>query len=80
MAGVGKDDHKTTTEVKVKHNGPRADALGNVIVKGSKVHRITFRDERGDKPIFDVKVVESYKEYNKFDYYSNPNSKCCTIF
>mmetsp|Transcript_92921 Transcript_92921/g.184457 ORF Transcript_92921/g.184457 Transcript_92921/m.184457 type:complete len:83 (-) Transcript_92921:276-524(-) len=49
----------------------RADARGNTIMKGSKGHKVTFKDEiQPDAPVADVQEVTSFK---------NSPQGCCTI-
>ena len=52
----------------------RADAYGNQIKKGSKKHKISFREN-----ITDVKEVENWKEYNVDDGKTG-GQRCCSIF
>lgn len=53
----------------------RVDAKGNVIVKGGKKHRISFKPD-----IAQVIHVESYKEYN-MESYNPSNTGCsCNLF
>ena len=45
---------------------PRFDTKGNQIFKGKKKHQIVFADKlEKSKPLLDVQLIESYKEYNK---------------
>ena len=48
----------------------RFDRFGNLILNGSKDHRIWFRDEIGEGTVEIVKEVESYKAYYKKNYYN----------
>lgn len=49
----------------IKDNKIRRDAKGNVIVKGRKKHRISFKDILNKNAnLVDVVDIESYKEYN----------------
>ena len=49
-----------------KQADSRFDQKGNIIAKKAKNHHISFLDEisKQEKPIADVIIVESYKEYN----------------
>jgi len=51
----------------------RVDGHGIPIVRGSKKHKIGFRDK-----IHEVKLVENWKEYNMENY--NQNTCYCFIF
>jgi hypothetical protein len=56
----------------------RKDALGNVISKKKKTHRVCFSDEvENGRDLVDLKYVESYKIYNQT---SNASEWSCIIF
>ena len=43
----------------------RVDQFGNAIIRGSKVHRVTFRDEaEKGTHVADFIIVQSFKKYN----------------
>jgi hypothetical protein len=61
-AGTMKVFHKKLDDTQ---NDGRCDRFGNLIISGSKEHRIWFRDEVGEGHVEIVKEVESYKVYYK---------------
>ena len=60
---------------------PRRDKFGTNIEKGSKRHRVSFRDNAEGGRIDDIYVVESYKKYWAHSYGHSPKTTCkCVIF
>ena len=60
----------------------RIDRAGNMIVPGSKNHRVSFADEvRGSpRPIAKVHQVESFKSWNLGNRFIDGENRCvCTI-
>ena len=60
----------------------RIDCSGNVIVPGSRSHRVSFADELSDspRPIAKVHHVESWKSWNFGNRFADGASSCvCRI-
>ncbi|CAD8076638.1 unnamed protein product [Paramecium sonneborni] len=57
----------------------RIDKKGHPILKGYKMHQVTFIDQivKGNK-LHEIILVDCWKEYN-FNKYKNQNQKCCLI-
>jgi len=79
------EDNWESSQKNCLDNKHRKDINGTPIIKGSKRHKLAFRDQKGMKFIFLVQV-ESYKIYNHLnkhneDIYSEPSNKmtCCTL-
>jgi len=52
----------------------RKDQNGIPIMKKSKMHKITFRDELSGKDLIETVTIESYKKYNLIEEEGNGNS------
>jgi hypothetical protein len=79
------EDKLESSQKKFLDSKNRKDIYGTPIIKGSKRHKLTFRDQKGMKFIFQEQV-ESYKKYNHLnkyneENYSEPSNKmtCCKL-
>lgn len=46
----------------------RRDSFGNPISKKNKIHKVTFIDEIEKGKLAEIKSVQSYRAYNKFEH------------
>ena len=53
-----------TTSAGEKSNSTRKDRRGRLIMRGSKRHRVTFKDKILKTDLDEIYEVESYKEFN----------------
>ena len=67
-----------TLDPKALRNNKK-DHYGNVIAKGQKVHKISFRDTLGGQQIADIVEVESYKEFNVMSDVEGPKCSCAVL-
>jgi ribosomal protein RSM22 (predicted rRNA methylase) len=59
---------------------PRKDIYGNIISKKAKKHRISFADQiENSKAFVEIKMVNSYKEYNRYGS-SDDDKWSCIVF
>ena len=60
----------------------RVDSKGNSIIKGKKIHKVSFCDIIRIKSLEEIIIVESYKEFNKdvsSNDYDEPGCTCQCI-
>ncbi|CAK60530.1 unnamed protein product (macronuclear) [Paramecium tetraurelia] len=70
---------RTRLSSKKLSEGVRIDKKGHPILKGYKMHQVTFIDEIiKEKKIHQIILVDCWKEHN-FNKYDNENQKCCLI-
>eukprot|EP00347_Sterkiella_histriomuscorum_P017147 403350489 len=60
----------------------RKDQFGVRIVKGQKNHKISFIDDVMDYKLAEINIVESYKEYYRYDNNRETEVACkfCSIY
>ncbi|CAK88500.1 unnamed protein product (macronuclear) [Paramecium tetraurelia] len=56
---------------------PRKDAFNNPILKGNNSHKVIFRDQANNGPLFEIHIVENFKEYNLEEPQMNKKTQIC---
>ncbi|CAD8097945.1 unnamed protein product [Paramecium sonneborni] len=58
----------------------RVDRQGHPILKGYKLHQVTFIDNvKSGQKIHKIHIVDSWKQHNFNEYQQKKDQKCCQI-
>ncbi|CAD8097358.1 unnamed protein product [Paramecium sonneborni] len=56
---------------------PRKDAFNNPILKGNSSHKVIFKDQANNGPLFQIHIVENFKEYNLEEPQTHKKTQIC---
>ncbi|CAK80860.1 unnamed protein product (macronuclear) [Paramecium tetraurelia] len=70
----------TTLSPIIKKLNLRTDKRGFLILKGSKSHGITFKDQIKQGELHTIVMVESWKQLNYDNKHKKKATECCVIY